>query len=161
QGVLFRQRPVNDWPFVFDVVRDGSGGFIAIWDEFNRNTSWDLVLQQVSRNGKLGDVITLVENIPNPNVPEKYFLFQNYPNPFNPETEIRFVLRDSGVVSFVIYDLTGKEVITLLNDKRPAGEHRLTWDGRDKLGQSVASGIYFYRLRVNDFEAVRKMVYIR
>ncbi len=159
-GVLFRKRPFNDWPFFFDVLDDGSGGFIGIWSEFYDETLSDVVLQQVSANGNLGEVITSVHPAPSPRVPDKYSLLQNYPNPFNPETEIRFMLRDSGLVSLVIYDLTGKEVVTLFNGRRLAGEHRLTWNGRDHLGQPVASGVYFYRLQVNEFQAVRKMIYL-
>nr|NIR49657.1 T9SS type A sorting domain-containing protein [candidate division KSB1 bacterium]NIV70680.1 T9SS type A sorting domain-containing protein [Phycisphaerae bacterium]NIS25101.1 T9SS type A sorting domain-containing protein [candidate division KSB1 bacterium]NIT72013.1 T9SS type A sorting domain-containing protein [candidate division KSB1 bacterium]NIU25800.1 T9SS type A sorting domain-containing protein [candidate division KSB1 bacterium] len=142
-------------------ISDGSGGIIVVWEEFSFQTSWDIVLQQVSRNGKLGDVITAVERSPAPIGPREYALFQNYPNPFNPNTQIRFRLREAGVVSLKIFNLSGKEVITLLNQKMLVGEHRVHWNGTEGSNRFVASGIYFYRLRVNEFQAVRKMIYIR
>lgn len=161
QGVLFRRRPFNDWPFYFDAVADGSGGFIAAWEEFNNTSSWDIVLQQVNARGEIGVVITSVDETSSPVPPKEYALFQNYPNPFNPETRIRFAIKESGVVSLKIYDLSGREVITLYNQKLSAGEHQVSWDGKDSSKKQVASGIYFYQLRVNQFQAIRKMLYIR
>lgn len=159
EGVLFRLRENNDWPILVEAISDGNGGFIAAWSEF-RSTTWlDVILQQVNARGELGEVITSVKER-DVTEPTEFALSQNYPNPFNPETQIRFTLPEPGWVSLIIYDLSGKEVITLLNDRRSAGEHRLTWDGRGRLGQPVASGIYFYRLQVHDFQAVRKMIYL-
>ncbi len=160
-GVLFRKRGVNDWPFYFDVAEDGSGGFIACWEEFQDTTSYDAILQQVSRNGELGEVITAVEEPGGPLLPEKYILRQNYPNPFNPETTITFSLSSAGPVLLRIYDLKGREVTTLVNERLSAAEHRATWLGLDNNGNSVASGVYFYRLAVNGFQAVRKLVLLR
>lgn len=158
-GITYQIRETKPGGYL-SFVSDMRGGIILIWDEFNLQTSWDIVMQQVNRNGVVGEVVTSVQDLSGPG-PEDYVLFQNYPNPFNPETQIRFVLRESGSVSLKIYDLSGREVVTLVNEVLPLGEHKITWDGRDQSNKLVASGIYFYRLQINEFSAVRKMVFIR
>jgi hypothetical protein len=90
--------------------------------------------------------------------PLQYALQQNYPNPFNPATKISFTLAEPSQVRLQIYDVTGKLIKVLLEAKYGAGAHQLEWDGRDTRGQKVASGVYFYSLRANKFEAIRKMV---
>jgi len=88
-------------------------------------------------------------------------LFQNYPNPFNPETFIRYELKRLVFVILKLYDLTGKEVITLVNEKQTAGRYQVVWNGRNKYGKEVSSGIYFYRLKTDAFSQTRKMILIR
>jgi hypothetical protein len=89
-------------------------------------------------------------------VPDKYALYQNYPNPFNPVTTIRFDLPEDGHVELVVYDILGRKVRTLLNEFKEAGSYKIRFDAGD-----LASGIYFYKLRVNSFSAVRKMVLVK
>jgi flagellar hook assembly protein FlgD len=78
-----------------------------------------------------------------------YALRQNVPNPFNPATRIGFALPAGGQVSLKVYNLTGKLVRTLLDEPVAAGPGEVTWDGRDDAGRAVASGTYFYELRVD------------
>jgi len=160
EGTLYQVRQ-NDPGGFRDYISDLRGGIILAWDEFNFQSSWDIVMQQVNRDGKLGVLITSVHESPSTVLPQEYSLLQNYPNPFNPETTIIFTLKKSGFVSVKIYDLQGREVITLANKELPAGNHRVAWNGHDKTGKQVASGIYFYRLSVNGFRAVRKLAVIR
>ena len=93
--------------------------------------------------------------------PLEFSLAQNYPNPFNPTTEIEFVLPKYQQVSLVVYDLLGRKVKTLVNDARHAGEHRVTWNGTNELGTSVASGVYVYRLASGSMSKVHKMMLLR
>ncbi|UCC78867.1 MAG: T9SS type A sorting domain-containing protein [Candidatus Zixiibacteriota bacterium] len=80
-------------------------------------------------------------------LPLKAQLFQNYPNPFNAETRISFTLTDEvGDIKLDIFDLMGREVKNYFWNGLMPGEHRVIWDGKNKNGQSLASGIYFYRL---------------
>ncbi len=115
----------------------------------------------------LYDVITFLQNTvdaptgSNP-IAHRNSLSQNYPNPFNPSTSIEFTVRERSRVTLNVYDVSGKLVRTLLNEDRPAGEqHRVTWDGRNDAGQSVSSGVYFYRLNANDFTQTKKMVLLK
>ncbi len=89
-------------------------------------------------------------------------LSQNYPNPFNPQTTIVFSLKTRSRVRIDVMDVTGAYVRTLLDETRAAGSHSdVRWDGRNVQGESVASGVYFYRLRTGSFEQTRKMVLLK
>jgi len=85
----------------------------------------------------------------------------SYPNPFNPETAIHFTLPEQGRVVLKIYDILGREVKTLIDEERPSGRHTVLWDGKDRAGQSVASGTYFYQIRFKDKILTRKIMLVR
>ncbi len=80
------------------------------------------------------------------NPAKDFSLDQNYPNPFNPSTTIRFSIGKTAKVSVVLYDVTGREVATLINDVKGAGSYTVEWNGRTNNGDSVASGTYLYRM---------------
>jgi len=88
-------------------------------------------------------------------------LAQNYPNPFNPQTTIAFSIAQRTDVRLAIYDVNGALVRTLANESRAPGAYRLTWDGRNDNGASVASGVYFYRLTAGSFTQTKKMVLLK
>jgi hypothetical protein len=94
-------------------------------------------------------------------IPHEFKLLQNYPNPFNPTTEIEFTIPKYQHVSLVVYDILGRAVKTLVNEERHAGQHRITWNGKNDLGSSVSSGVYFYQLKSADMTKVRKMMLVR
>ena len=93
-------------------------------------------------------------------VPEKFNLAQNYPNPFNPSTKIQFDIKNissgSSDVKLVIYNLTGKEVATLVNEKLSSGSYEVDFNGSD-----LSSGVYYYRLSVDGFSETKKMSLIK
>ena len=96
-------------------------------------------------------------------IPKKTVLLCNYPNPFNPETWIPYQLSEPAEVTLHIYAATGTLVRTLALGHKPAGIYQYRsraayWDGRNDVGESVASGLYFYTLTVGDFTATRKML---
>ena len=98
--------------------------------------------------------------------PEYNELLQNFPNPFNPETWIPFKLNNEGNATIKIYDLNGTLVKRLsLGYIKPgcylSQNKAAYWGGRNELGETVASGIYFYELSTGDFRAVKKMVILR
>ena len=93
-------------------------------------------------------------------------LLQNFPNPFNPETWIPYTLADDADVSVRIYDIQGKLVRQLDVGQRPAGnylsrETAVYWNGKDRLGGSVSSGVYFYTLKADAFSDTRRMVILK
>jgi len=93
---------------------------------------------------------------------DHFKLYQNYPNPFNGSTIIRFHLSARKRVLLTIYDITGKEVMRLINNRFYApGEHTVKWNGVTKQGKEVSSGIYLYELRSGDFKQVKKMLLIK
>ncbi len=85
--------------------------------------------------------------------PTSYFLEQNYPNPFNPSTKINYGLKESGFVSLKVYNILGTEVATLVNEYKPAGNYKVDFDA-----SQLASGVYIYSLKTNNFVQTRKMI---
>jgi hypothetical protein len=90
-----------------------------------------------------------------------FFLRQNYPNPFNLNTEISFQLPYECKVDLRIYNLRGQLVKTVIDKELDRGVHTFFWDGRDNAGKSVASGIYFYKLKASDYACVKKMILLK
>jgi M6 family metalloprotease-like protein len=91
-----------------------------------------------------------------------YALAQNYPNPMgNMPSTIKYSLKNPGRTSLKIYNLLGEEVKTLVNAKQDANFYTVHWDGRDNKGQSVANGVYFYKLNSGEFSATKKMMVLR
>ena len=88
-------------------------------------------------------------------------LFQNSPNPFNPETEIRFELAAPSEVSITVFDAAGRRVRVLAAEPRQAGVHAIRWNGLNDAGETVSSGVYFYRMTTARFDQTRKMVLLK
>ncbi len=89
-------------------------------------------------------------------VPSKYELKQNFPNPFNPTTKISFAIPNSGMVKLTVFDISGKEVATLVNDRLNAGTYNYEFNA-----SKLSSGVYFYRLITNDFVDTKKMTLVK
>jgi len=111
-------------------------------------------LKQIDFNGNqeiyyLAGVVTVEK-------PEKFMISQNYPNPFNPTTKINFALPKQGFVTLKIYDITGREMQTLVREVKQAGYYSVDFNGA-----SLSSGVYFYRIQSNDFVSVKRMVLIK
>jgi photosystem II stability/assembly factor-like uncharacterized protein len=117
------------------------------------NTLW-----AVRSNGgisRYGSPITGVINTTT-ETPTDYALSQNYPNPFNPETKINFSIPNSGLVTLKIYDIVGREVATLVNEIKNAGNYIVDFNASD-----LTSGVYFYKLEVNGYADTKKMMLIK
>ncbi|MCK4549297.1 MAG: T9SS type A sorting domain-containing protein [Candidatus Krumholzibacteria bacterium] len=106
-------------------------------------------------------VHTLFETEPLGLPPLPFALHQNRPNPFNPSTEIIFSLPRPSEVILYIYDISGKRVRRLLEERRQAGRHSARWNGLDDRGSPVVSGVYFYRLKAGKESESRKMILLR
>jgi uncharacterized delta-60 repeat protein len=136
----------NDWSFC--IATDVSGNaYVAGWSEGD-TTYYDFATIKYSST-------TGVKHLSN-NLPVNYILSQNYPNPFNPVTTIEFQIPKTGLVFLKIYDILGQEIATLIDQPLPAGQHQVQWDA-----SNVSSGVYFYRLKVGDHQAIRKMLLVR
>ena len=106
------------------------------------------ILNQSDNNASIGNFDS--------HVPDQYLLHQNYPNPFNPVTSITYALPLKSHVQLAIYDLTGKEVIKLVNEFKDSGKHGVKWNG-----SRISSGIYFYVLDTPSNKLVKKLVLIK
>lgn len=94
-------------------------------------------------------------------LPQAFKLYQNHPNPFNPETVIQFDLPKAADVRLEVFNILGQKVSTILDQPLSPGTHSVRWDGRSSDGGSVASGIYFYRIKAGSFVESRRMVLLK
>jgi hypothetical protein len=94
-------------------------------------------------------------------LPVKYDLKQNAPNPFNPTTVLSYDLPKASHVSLEVYNVLGQNVKTLVDTYQEAGTNSVMWDGTDNGGTQVASGLYFYRLTADGFQATKKMMMLK
>jgi hypothetical protein len=120
------------------------------------NLDYDLKLVA----GDIDYVATMTEEILN-NIPSVYSLSQNYPNPFNPTTKMNYALPKRSRVIISVYNVLGQEVTTLLNKEQDYGYHTVTWNGTDRIGKQVASGVYFARLTTKNFSQTKKMLMLK
>ena len=105
--------------------------------------------------GKRGTNRTTIE-FRGSNIVTDYALAQNFPNPFNPTTTINYAIPKSGNVTLKVYDILGKEVVTLVNNHQESGRYSLNFDG-----SKLASGMYIYKLTSGSFSQVRKMMLLK
>jgi flagellar hook assembly protein FlgD len=88
-------------------------------------------------------------------------LHQNYPNPFNPTTTITYSVPEKCDVTLKVYDISGKCVASLVDERQEKSSYAVEWHGKDAIGSTVASGIYFYRLAAGNHTITKKMVLLR
>ena len=124
-------------------------------------TSKNLTKEQKTQN-QLDDIILISTNKEQvkqdkvENTPKEFNLSQNYPNPFNPTTKIKYALPKTGLVSMKIYDITGREIQTLVNEVKQAGNYTVDFNGAN-----LSSGVYFYKIQSGDYVSVKRMVLIK
>jgi len=94
-------------------------------------------------------------------LPDNYRLSDNYPNPFNPTTSFEFSLPQRAHVTIEVFNVVGQRVITLTDGEYAAGDYAVTWNGKSSGGQSVSTGVYFYRLQAGDFIETKKMMLLK
>jgi len=153
---------------------DVSGNLFASITNLNNNeTSYFAVINQTSGEssliGEIGypevgglaihpkTIVTDIKEL-NYDIPEVFALKQNYPNPFNPTTTIKYDLATASRVSIIIYDLLGREVIRLVDDKVHAGHYEIVWDGKNEHGYRIAGGLYFYRMDAEGLNGKNKYI---
>lgn len=127
----------------------GHGGCWRVWAIWESNVLGKWKLYGSVRNVPIASVDESLEA-------RAFSLHQNYPNPFNPSTTISFELERPSHVKLGVFDLLGKEVIPLLDERKDSGFHRV-----EVRSNSLSTGIYFYRLVVNGYEKVRKMILLK
>ncbi|MBI2428439.1 MAG: T9SS type A sorting domain-containing protein [Ignavibacteriales bacterium] len=131
-----------------------NGAEISLLDIVQDPTYFSLIADTILMKPYYGSLTSADEEIGM--VPTNDELFQNYPNPFNPTTNISFTIQVSGFTSLKIYDMIGKEIYTLLNEKLEPGEYRCRFSAAQ-----LPSGIYFYRLTTPTFSQTNKMAFIK
>jgi len=139
-------------PVYFDLSAAAGQTVQIIFQADAANSVWSfLYIDDVS----LTNQITAVDKEPNL-LPANFSLSQNYPNPFNPSTTIQFALPRKEYVSLKIFNITGEEVATLVNEELPAGTYNKVWNAVKN-----ASGVFFFRLQAGNFIETRKLIFIK
>ena len=128
----------------YKIIAIDSTNWASVYSDFVSFSSEDL-----ERGDNMG-------NFANNNTVKKYELSQNYPNPFNPVTKINYALPKQGFVSLKIYDITGREIQTLVNEVKQEGYYTVDFNG-----SHLSSGVYFYRIQSGNFVNVKRMVLIK
>lgn len=120
--------------------------------------SENLNIKQAEFSDDIGHLLKVSrDKVSNLSIPEKFSLDQNYPNPFNLETKISFSLTEDAQICLKVYNIRGQLVKTLVQEKKPAGFHTVGWNGTNQNGETVASGVYLYRLNVGEKSFTKKM----
>lgn len=157
--VLLYPSITRDFKIVFDVARNASAGLL-----FNLGVrggsdiyAWCSSATVVATGSAWGNLIMVTSPTQvATNVPKEFALAQNFPNPFNPTTTIKFSVPSREKVSLKIFDALGREVKTLVNEIRDAGEYQEIFDARD-----LASGTYYYLLQAGTFRQTKKMTLLK
>jgi len=145
------------------ITNDGSK---VVWaSNWNQNVGQEKVfLMQLNMPPNWKQLTTGIKDVPILK-PENVQLMQNYPNPFNPETTIQFEIPFTGKhivkVELSIYNLQGELIRTLLNEEKSSGIYQVHWDGLNEAGNRMATGIYLYRIRADEFDATKKMILMK
>ena len=103
-----------------------------------------------------GDNYLSVEDNANAEIAQSYKLFQNYPNPFNPSTNISYQLPESVFVTLKVYDVLGKEVKILVNERQNAGNHSVRFNASD-----LPNGVYFYKIEAGTYRSTKKFLLVK
>jgi hypothetical protein len=149
-------------------------GMSTVWAQEGASTIGNVVVDMVvgravdgvvvaatHGNGTYSTIVVTSVLSATASAPLQFGLDQNYPNPFNPSTTISFTVPRESHVRLVMHDAAGREIRTLVNEVRSAGNHRVQWDGRDDYGKAVASGVYFSRMESGSFVATQKMTLLK
>ena len=141
-------------------------GTMNTWLQMARQSVSDVVTTSIPEGFSYARGIQVLEQLARALTPDTTALFANYPNPFNPETWIPYQLAKATDVTVTIYASDGSVVRTLALGHQEAGmykhrSHAAYWDGKNELGESVASGLYFYTLTAGEFSATRRMLILK
>ncbi len=128
-------------------------GQVAVGRSIDGNT---MIESGFLASGMLRGPITGITERPLSNLPKEFGLLQNYPNPFNPSTTIRYQLPMQTHVTLRLYDVLGREVATLMDQRQDAGYKTIQWSAGE-----LPSGVYFYRLAARDFVATKKLMLLK
>jgi hypothetical protein len=136
------------------ITANGDAIYLS-WQDNRRDKGWDIFAKAVAWNWPTD----ITHN--NTPVPTAFQLSQNYPNPFNPVTTIRYEIARRAQVSVDVFNIVGQQVRSLVHKSQEPGSYEVIWDGKDANGEHVASGMYFYRLRADQFVQTKKMLLLK
>lgn len=116
---------------------------------------------RINADPERSGILTVVLGKDQPTKPDQFSLYQNYPNPFNSSTIIKYQLAKKCLVQLEIYDVLGRLLKTLVSSNQNAGQYEIVWDGNDNNGHMLSSGLYFYHIRAGEFQAEKKLLFMK
>lgn len=142
---------------IYDIKETSDGGYAAVGytNSFDAGGNPNIYFVKTDVNGSLTGTDDEEEF-----VPANYELMQNYPNPFNPVTRIQYTIKRYQFVQLKIYDVLGNDIATLVNEFKPAGHYKTEFNAETRIN-NIASGLYFYQLKTDDFVQTKKMILLR
>lgn len=129
------------------------------YNKNKKNTDIRIILKSLTSDG--AQITFSDENLNIASIPNKFRLSSNYPNPFNPLTNIDYSLPKEAYVELVIFDILGREVVTLIDDFQGPGFKSVIWNGTDTFGKNVSAGMYFYKIKAGNNRQIKKMILLR
>lgn len=136
-GMFFQQE--EDWGIICFINSEPANSVILYL--------WNIICDYAQDITEVEEMNTATQN---------FYLEQNYPNPFNPSTTIKYSIPEIGFVSFIVFDVLGSEVATLVNEEKPAGSYEVEFDA-----SILPSGVYFYQLKAGSFVETKKMIFLK
>jgi len=152
-GGGFNNKPVAG----VDFDRDGKGEVVLAYQAVDDGGIYIQIMEYSESSVKLSvdRELTII-------TPEDYQLSQNYPNPFNPTTTIQYTLPMRDQITVTVYNMLGQEVVRLMNNEsKPAGTYQISWNGMDKNGVQVSSGMYFYTMSSPHMQKTMRMTFLK
>lgn len=149
-GILLSRDNGNTWRFKNEGINGTWGSFVLVY-----GNGYIFAPNFGKTYKRLYTEIISVRNI-STEVPDKFSLSQNYPNPFNPSTTIRYQIPKQEVITLKIFDVTGKVIETLVNEKQSPGTYEVNWNA-----SKYSSGVYFYRVEAENFTDTKRMLLIK
>ncbi|MEJ2048805.1 MAG: YCF48-related protein [Calditrichota bacterium] len=153
-GIFYSENSGNNWTAKNDGLPTSNGYYPGF--NFLYVNPEDVVYAGTFSDGLFIGVDNPTAIDPIQNAPDQFSLEQNYPNPFNPTTTIGFTIAERGFVKLTVFDLLGKEITTLINEEKAAGNYTVEFDAG-----KLSSGIYFYQLEAGNFKQTRRMILMR
>ncbi len=142
-------------PYPRDYIIDQNGVFAYTNVEYSIN-EMSLVVESL-----LEEPTTVDDGQKSVIQPEKFKLGQNYPNPFNPVTRFEYIVAEPAFVDIAVYNVVGRKIIQLVKQFKSPGSYYQEWNGLDDNGESVTSGVYFYKMMVGGEQQKNKMMLLR
>ena len=157
-NVLRSETPDGDFKKINDYLITGQKSYSWIDKTIHAGVTFYYKLEEITINGrqKIHQIISI--DLP---APAKYSLSQNFPNPFNSTTSFKYQIPKTTHVLIEVFNILGKKVKTLVDERKDAGYYSVYWDGADDSGENVVSGIYFYIISADKFHATNKMIVVR
>jgi len=150
----------NDNDYEIVICTSTGLSVIDVKSEGGDRDSWKMYRGNIHRNG-VYDIELLSIDMDKNFLPEEFFVSQNYPNPFNPTTLVDIHLPEKSNLNVSIFSVTGRLVNTLLNKGVQAGAYTISWSGKDQMGQTVPTGIYFMKVVSGDQIVTKKLAYLK